>query len=284
MKSIKQESPNNLLVVFFSFLGAAFGTAIAQRLFSKIDQRLNQKKSLSRPVTDQDGSPSSSNSNTHDDSSDLINFELFARRRTPEIYLGVATVIQGITIGVLGQEIIENELIASGNWISWTMVVSSFIVSVIYWISFVQGYLYLYYIIHLTSWNHLVVTFAYFGMGLCQILAYNLVDEPSMWLRLISVMALVAAIYSFLLIPLVKRHSADYGPLGDQVSRMHRKLAWLFVITTLILFTFSFCVEKFPIVLGLLLLMLLILLFDQARGFRERQLLAHKSFYDEGKD
>jgi hypothetical protein len=205
------------------------------------------------------------------------NFEESAQRRVPEIYLGVATVIQGITIGVLGQSVYNYGLVWPPDWMTWTLIISSLMVALIYWLEFVMGYLYLYRLILLTAADHLIVTLVYFAMGVCQIAAYNLVKTPTLWFGAISLLVFIAALYSAYLGRVLRRSRLRQDPLSTQIESEHNKLTLGLSFTFGLLLLCTWLVNRWQFLVYATPLIALLILADLVRDFNKRQQIAGRT-------
>ena len=120
------------------------------------------------------------------------------RELQADIYFTLATIIQGITVGFLGvtlAELIRNPT-GIDVWLVLLTSLNSLILAVSFWYSFVIAYFFRFRMIKMTAVNHLVFAYFFFGLGLIQIVGFQFLDEPRIWLTINLISVIVTFVYS----------------------------------------------------------------------------------------
>lgn len=214
----------------------------------------------------------------------IRDFSASVQEKIPEIYFGLTTVIQGITLAILGDSIIKFGLSWPINWITWTMIIASFLLAITYWLELVMGYLYLFRVTYLSASNHIIATFFYFGIGLSQIIAFSSIDSPSIWLAAITSMAFLAALHNGFIHKTFNDNETNLAPLSSQIKKDHKKLFWQRLIILIILVGTTVTTILYPETSYLVLVPLIgtiLTLIDAVRDFKKRQDFAKPNVIEE---
>jgi hypothetical protein len=113
--------------------------------------------------------------------------QAFKRGYQAEVYLALATILQGLTLTALGSEIVSAIRELEYPEILWVLATGllSLILCITFWYIFVRDYFFGYRAVSLTATNHLMLAGAIFSIGFLQFIAFQFLEEPRFWLTLI---------------------------------------------------------------------------------------------------
>jgi hypothetical protein len=116
-----------------------------------------------------------------------------------EVYLALATILQGLTLTALGSEIVSTIRELEYPGILWVLATGllSLMLCITFWYIFVRDYFFGYRAISLTAMNHLMLASAIFSIGFLQFIAFQFLEEPRFWLTLVLLSICVVFINSW---------------------------------------------------------------------------------------
>ena len=101
-----------------------------------------------------------------------------------EVHFALGTVIQGVTVAALGNEVVVAlRSLPSPNG-AWALVTGaqSLLMCIIFWYSFVDNYFFAFRVINLTAKTHFAFAVGYLVLGLLQLMAIQSLDQPRLWM------------------------------------------------------------------------------------------------------
>lgn len=111
------------------------------------------------------------------------------RNYQADVYLALATVIQGLTLTALGDEVVAALKNPQSPVTIWFIITGllSLQLSISFWYLFVRDYFFGFRVINLTAQNHAVVASFIFVLGFLQFIAFQFLGDPRLWLTLVLV-------------------------------------------------------------------------------------------------
>lgn len=109
------------------------------------------------------------------------------RNYQADVYLALATVIQGLTLTALGDEVVAALKNPQAPVTIWFVITGllSLQLSISFWYLFVRDYFFGFRVINLTAQNHAVVASFIFVLGLLQFIAFQFLADPRLWLTFV---------------------------------------------------------------------------------------------------
>jgi hypothetical protein len=116
-----------------------------------------------------------------------------------EVYLALATVVQGLTLTAVGSEIVTAIKAPQYPGILWVFFTGllSLLVCISFWYIFVRDYFFGFRVIHLTAVNHFFLASAIFTIGFLQFIAFQFLGDSQVWLTLVLLSIAVVFINSW---------------------------------------------------------------------------------------
>lgn len=114
-----------------------------------------------------------------------------------EVHFALATIIQGITITSLGEDIaitLRQWSHFNSMWIVVTAI-ASLLIAVTFWYAFVMAYFHRFRTVVMTASNHFWLALLYFCMGMLQIISFQFLDDPRTWLTINNVLVITVTTY-----------------------------------------------------------------------------------------
>jgi hypothetical protein len=129
-----------------------------------------------------------------------------------EVYLALATVVQGLTLTAVGSEIVAAIKAPQYPGILWVFFTGllSLLVCISFWYIFVRDYFFGFRVIHLTAVNHFFLASAIFTIGFLQFIAFQFLGDSRVWLTLVLLSIAVVFINSWYI-----SHSIETIPRED---------------------------------------------------------------------
>jgi hypothetical protein len=159
------------------------------------------------------------------------------------VHFALATIIQGITIALLG--VAFAGLIQSVNWpqTGFLLLTSlqSLALAISFWYAFVMAYFHLFRVLRMTAVDHLVLSYVYFSIGLMQIVGFQFLENPRVWLTINCVLVITALFYAQFINFMVRREEKQQTqreePLSGYLSihAITKTLIVMLVITVILL-------------------------------------------------
>ena len=142
------------------------------------------------------------------------------RNYQAEVHFALGTIIQGITVAALGDEVASALRSLPFPGASWTFITGfqSLLLCILFWFTFVDHYFFGFRVIRLTAQTHFMFAVLYLILGLLQLIAIRCLDLPRLWMTVYVLLIATTLIGSRLLsrVTLLHEESArsvfEYDP------------------------------------------------------------------------
>ena len=123
------------------------------------------------------------------------------RNYQAEVHFALGTIIQGVTVAALGDEIAAALRSLPFPGASWTFLTGfqSLLLCILFWFTFVDHYFFGFRVIRLTAQTHFMFAVLYLILGLLQLIAIRFLDIPHLWMTVYVLLIATTLIGSWLL-------------------------------------------------------------------------------------
>jgi uncharacterized membrane protein len=151
------------------------------------------------------------------------------------VYFSLASVIQGITIAVLGERVFD--FLPSMNVFVIITAISSLLISLHFWFGFLMAYFHLFRLVRLNASHHFILSLTYFLIGFSQVLAFQYLDKPKTWMTICVIMVLIVSIYQSFMqkILRVQATEEESHKIISTEYRLFNRLIYLIAVVTVVL-------------------------------------------------
>ncbi|MBI5354483.1 MAG: hypothetical protein HZB50_17725 [Chloroflexi bacterium] len=192
------------------------------------------------------------------------------------IYFSLASVIQGITIAVLGEKVFD--FLPSMNIFIVITTISSLLISLHFWFGFLMAYFHLFRLVKLNAFHHFVLSLTYFLIGFSQVLAFQFLNRPKTWMTICVIMLVIVSMYQSFMRRILKMQTTEgvgYNVVSTEYGLFNR-LIYLITVVVIILISMWYIYPNknegvFAIsTLSVFLVLLLLLFIGSIRSFQNR--------------
>ena len=123
------------------------------------------------------------------------------------VYFTLGSVIQGITIAILGESVVD--LVGNLQITIILATINSLLIATHFWFAFMMAYYYLFRIIRLNAKQHFWLSSSFFLIGLSQVVAFQFLNNARIWATISFVMLLMISFYLWSMARIIKKRITD---------------------------------------------------------------------------
>jgi hypothetical protein len=148
------------------------------------------------------------------------------REHQAEVHFALGTIIQGVTLAALGNEVANFMRDASRVEAGWFMVtaVQSLLLCILFWYRFMDNYHFGFRMMHMTAAGHFMMAVLHILLGLQQLVAIRFLDMPGIWLTLYVLLIVTTLAGSWVSTHILRLRS-------DRPAQIKEPASWPFLST-----------------------------------------------------